>query len=91
MKKCISLPHGVKKSPIVLQPQELVRGRHVMCDGFFPVEEKSVRSPDVTCQEIIQGKHLHWAFKTKSFIFPALPKEHVNCVFLQDITRKMIY
>lgn len=54
-----------------------------MCDGFLPVEEEGVRSPDVTGQEIIQGKHLHRAFEAKSLIFPALTEEHVNSVFLQ--------
>ncbi len=78
-----SLPHGVEQSPIVFQPQQLVRCSHIMCDGFLPIKEEGVRSPDVTGQEIIQGKHLHWALKAKSFIFPALTEEHVNSVFLQ--------
>lgn len=56
-----------------------------MRDGFLPVEEESVRSPDVAGQEIIQGEHLHWAFKAKSFIFPALTEEHINGVFLQKL------
>lgn len=78
------LPHGVEQSPIILQPQQLVRCGHIVCDGFLPVEEEGVRSPDVTGQEIIQGKHLHRAFKAKSFVFPALTEENVNSVFLQE-------
>lgn len=78
-----SLPHGVEQGAVVFQPQELVRRRHVVCDGFLPVEEEGVRSPDVAGQEIIQGKHLHRAFKAKSFIFPALTEEHVDSVLLQ--------
>lgn len=75
-------PHGVEKSPVIFQPQQLVRCRHVMCDGFLPVEEEGVGSPDVTGQEIIQRQHLHRAFKAKSFIFPALTEEHIDSVFL---------
>lgn len=78
------LPHGVEQRPVILQPQQLVRCGHIVCDGFLPVEEEGVRSPDVTGQEIIQGKHLHRAFKAKSFVFPALTEENVNSVFLQE-------
>lgn len=81
-----SSPHGVEQSPVIFQPQQLVGRRHVVCDGFLPIEEEGVRSPDLTGQEIIQGKHLHWAFEAESLIFPALAEEHVYGVFLQKDT-----
>lgn len=55
-----------------------------MCNGFLPVEEEGVRGPDVTGQQVIQGKHLHRALKAKTLVLPALAEEHVNSVFLQN-------
>lgn len=46
----MSVPHGVQQSPVVLQSQQLVWCRHVVCDGFLPVEEEGVRGPDVAGQ-----------------------------------------
>lgn len=54
-----------------------------MRNGFLPVEEEGVRSPDVTGQEVIQGEHLHRAFEAKSLILPALTEEYVDGVFLR--------
>lgn len=82
--KCdLRLPHGVEQSPVILQPQQLVGCSHIMRDGFLPVEEEGVRSPDVTGQEVVQGEHLHRAFEAKSLILPALTEEHVDGVFLR--------
>lgn len=77
-------PHGVQQSPVVFQPQELVWRGHVVRNGFLPVEEEGVWGPDVTGQQVIQGKHLHRALKAKTLVLPALAEEHVNSVFLQN-------
>lgn len=78
-----ALPHGVEQSPVIFQPQQLVRCGHIVRDGLLPIEEEGVRGPDVTGQEVVQGKHLHRAFKAETLVFPALTEEYVNCVFLQ--------
>lgn len=77
-------PHGVQQSPVVFQPQELVWSGHVVGNGFLPIEEEGVRSPDVTGQQVIQGEHLHRALKAKTLVLPALAEEHVNSVFLRN-------
>lgn len=77
------LPHGVEQSPVIFQPQELVRCSHIMRNGFLPIKKEGVRGPNVTGQEIIQVEHLHRTFKAKPFILPALAEEHVNGVLLQ--------
>lgn len=53
-----------------------------MGDRFLPVVEEGVRSPDLTGQQVVQGKDLHGTVKLQPFISPGLPEEDVNGVFL---------
>lgn len=48
-------PHRVQKCAVVDESQEFVRSCHVVGYRFLSVVEKSVRSPDLTGQEVVQG------------------------------------
>lgn len=75
-------PHGVQEGAIVHQAQQLVGGGHVVGNRFLPVVEKSVRSPDLTGQQVVQGKDFHGTIKLQPFISPGLPEKDINGVFL---------
>lgn len=75
-------PHGVQQGAIVHQAQQLVGGCHVVGNRFLPVVEKSVRSPDLAGQQVVQGKDLHGAIKFQPLVSPGLPEEDVDGVFL---------
>lgn len=77
------LPHGVKQSAIILQPQQLVGRSHVVSDRFLAVKEEGIGSPDIAGQQVIQRQHLHGTFEAQTLILPALTEEHVNGVFLK--------
>lgn len=53
-----------------------------MGNRFLPVVEESVRSPDLTGQQVVQGKDLHGAIKLQPFISPGLPEKDIDGVFL---------
>lgn len=53
-----------------------------MSDGFFAIVKKGIWGPDLTGQEIVKREALHWAFKSKPFIFPALSEKNINSILL---------
>lgn len=77
-----NLPHGVQEGAIVHQAQQLVGCCHVMGDRFLPVVEEGIRSPDLTGQQVVQGKYFHGTIKLQPFISPGLPEKDINGVFL---------
>lgn len=77
------LPHGVKQSAVILQPQQLVGRGHVVSNRFLAVKEEGVGSPDVAGQQVVQRQHLHGTFEAQTLVLPALTEEHVNGVFLK--------
>ena len=86
------LPHSVKQGAIILEPQQLVRRSHVVCDGLLAIKEESIGGPDVTGQQVIQRQHLHGSFEAQTLVLPALAEEHVNGVFLrQTKERGVVY
>lgn len=81
------LPHCVKQSAIVLQPQQLVGRGHVVSDWFLSIKEEGIGRPYVAGQQVVQRQHLHGTFEAQTLILPALTEEHVNGVFLK-VTEK---
>lgn len=77
-------PHGVEQGAVVLQPQQLVGRGHVVGNGFLPVVEECVRSPDFAGKQVVERQALHGPFKAEPFIFPALPEKHIYGVFLMQ-------
>lgn len=78
------IPHGVKQSAIILQPQQLVGRGHVVSDGLLAIKEEGIGSPDIAGQQVVQRQHLHGAFEAQTLVLPALTEEHVNGVFLKQ-------
>lgn len=79
----INVPHRVKQSAVVLQPQQLVGRGHVMSNRLLAVKEEGVGRPDVAGQQVVQRQHLHGAFEAQALILPALAEEDVYGVFLR--------
>lgn len=77
-----NLPHGVQEGAVVHQAQQLVGCCHVMSNRFLPVVEEGIRSPDLTGQQVVQGKYFHGTIKLQPFISPGLPEKDINSVFL---------
>lgn len=75
-------PHGVEQRAIILQPQQLVRCGHVMCDGLLSVVEERVWRPDLAGKEVVERQALHGSLEPQPFVFPALPEEHIYGIFL---------
>ena len=50
---CCGLPHSVKQSAVVLQPEQFVGRGHVVGDRLLPVEEEGVGGPDVAGQQVV--------------------------------------
>lgn len=50
---CSDLPHSVKQSAVVLQPQQLVGRGHVVSNRLLAIKEKSIRGPDVAGQQVV--------------------------------------
>lgn len=78
----LELPHGVQKCPVVFDPQQFIRHRHVMSHRLFPVVKESVWSPDFTGHQVVQGQNIHWSMKFQPLILPALAEENIYCVLL---------
>lgn len=76
-------PHGVEKRAIILQPQQLVGRRHVVCDGLLPIVEECVWSPDFAGKKVIEREALHGPLKPQPFVFPALSEKHIDGIFLK--------
>lgn len=85
-----NLPHSVKQSAVVLQPQQLVGRGHVVSDGLLAVEEEGVRGPDVAGQQVVQRQHLHGPFEAQALVLPALAEEHVYGVFLRQTKKRQV-
>lgn len=77
------LPHSVKQSAVVLQPQQLVGRGHIMSNRLLAIKKEGIRGPDVAGQQVVQWQHLHGSFEAQTFILPALTEEHVYGVFLR--------
>lgn len=48
-------PHRVQKRAVVDQPKQLVWSCHVVSHRFLSIVEESVRGPDLTGQEVVEG------------------------------------
>ena len=50
---CYNLPHCVKQSAVVLQPQQLVGRGHVVSDRLLAIKEEGIRGPDVAGEQVV--------------------------------------
>lgn len=50
--------------------------------------KECVWSPDFAGHQVVETQDVHWSLKFQPLIFPALPEEHIYCVFLFKKARK---
>lgn len=75
-------PHCIQERAVIYQAQQLVGCCHVMGNRFLPIVEESIRSPDLTGQQVVQRKDLHGTIELQPLISPGLPEKDINGVFL---------